>query len=548
MAVTETPDRLGAFPTLSDEDLAILASAGRRVVLRRGDTLYRAGDASNDFFAVLSGLVEIADRGEVIGVHGARRFLGELNLVTGEPVYVTTVVREAGEALVLSREALRRVVAAHQRLGDMILSAYLARRAALIGLGTGTRLIGSPLSPDTRRLREFLTRNRIPHTFVDLEADEQAEALLRGLSVEPSETPVVVRGDHVLRNPANAALADALHLRGHVDPGHAYDTVVIGAGPAGLGAAVYAASEGLDTALIDSVATGGQASTSARIENYLGFPAGISGSELAERAGMQAARFGVDIAVPEAATALGAEGGYHAIEVDGRKRLLARTVVLATGAAYRRLPVARLDEFEGAGVYYAATEVEAQMCRDDPVVVVGAGNSAGQAAVFLSGHSERVRLLVRGRNLQRNMSRYLVDQVEAAPDIDVRCRTEVRELHGDGTLSAITAVDNASGETETLDARALFVFIGAEPCTGWLAGQLAVDEDGFIATGQDLALTHLDPAGAGRDRPPLPLETSRPGVFAVGDVRSQSIKRVASAVGEGAMAVRLVHQYLADRG
>jgi thioredoxin reductase (NADPH) len=546
MAVTETPDLDAAFPRLGDEDLAILASAGRRIALRPGDTLYRAGDASNDFFALLSGLVEIADRDQVLGVHGARRFLGELNLVTGEPVYVTTVVREAGEALVLSRDALQRVVSAHQRLGDLILSAYLARRAILIGLGSGTRLIGSPLSPDTRRLREFLTRNRIPHTFVDVEADEQSEALLRGLSVKPSETPVVVRGEQVLRNPANTELAEALHLRGQVDAGRAYDTVVVGAGPAGLGAAVYAASEGLDTVLIDSVATGGQASTSARIENYLGFPAGISGSELAERAGVQASRFGVHIAVPETATALGTEGGYYAIEVGGRTRFLARTVVLATGAAYRRLPVARLEEFEGGGVYYAATQVEAQMCREDRVVVVGAGNSAGQAAVFLSEHAERVWLLVRGEGLERSMSRYLVDQVEAAPGVEVRCRTEVRELHGDGTLRAVTALDKASGETERLDTSALFVFIGAEPCTGWLGGQLAVDEDGFIATGHELALTHLDPAGEGRDRPPLPLETSRPGVFAVGDVRSQSIKRVASAVGEGAMAVRLIHEYLAE--
>jgi thioredoxin reductase (NADPH) len=543
----ETPDREGAFPTLSDAELAILESAGRRVALAPGETLYRAGDATNDFYAVLSGLVAITDGAEVIGVHGARRFLGELNLVTGEPVYLTAVVREGGEALVLSRDALQGVVSAHQALGDRILSAYLARRAVLIGRGAGMRLIGSRFSPDTRRLREFLTRNRIPHAFVDLETDEQAEALLRGLCVKTGETPVVVTGERVLRNPGNSELADALHLRGRMDAARVYDTIVVGAGPAGLGAAVYAASEGLDTLLIDSVATGGQASTSARIENYLGFPAGISGSELAERAGMQAARFGVDIAVPETATALGAENGYHAIEVDGGARILGRTVVLATGASYRRLSVERLDEFEGLGVYYAATQVEAQMCANDPVVVVGAGNSAGQAAMFLSAHAERVWLLVRGENLERTMSRYLVDQVEAASGIEVRCRTEVRELHGNGTLSAITAERNAGGDRETLDARALFVFIGADPCTGWLGGQLAVDDDGFIATGQDLALTHLDPAGAGQDRPPLPLETSSAGIFAVGDVRSQSIKRVASAVGEGAMAVRLIHQYLASR-
>ena len=250
--------------------------------------------------------------------------------------------------------------------------------------------------------------------------------------------------------------------------------------------------------------------------------------------------------MPEIATALRTEDGYHAVDLDGR-RVLARTVVIATGAAYRRLPVARLDEFEGLGVYYAATQVEGQLCRDRPAVVVGAGNSAGQAAVFLSEHAECVHLLVRGESLERTMSRYLVDQVQASPGIEVRCRTEVRELHGNGVLDAVTVQHNAGGDAETLDARALFVFIGAEPCTAWLGGQLSVDEHGFVATGADLQLTHLDPTGSNRDRPPLPLETSRPGVFAAGDVRSNSTKRVASAVGEGAMAVRLIHQHLAQR-
>jgi thioredoxin reductase (NADPH) len=538
--IAETPDVDGAFPQLRDEDLEILAAAGRRVALRDGETLYRAGDPTNDFYALLSGLVAISDGDEILSVHGARRFLGELNLVTGEPVYLTAQVREDGEALRLDRVQLQRVVSAHQALGDRILRAYLQRRAGLIGVGSGMRVIGSPLSPDTRRLRDFLARNRIPHTFVDLEADDDAEALLRGLCVRPAETPVVVRGDKVLRNPANAELADELHLRAPVRAGRIYDTVVVGAGPAGLGAAVYAASEGLDTLLIDAVATGGQASTSSRIENYLGFPAGVSGSELAERASVQAARFGVHIAVPESAAALGMQDGYHAIGLDSGERVLSRTVVLATGAAYRRLPLARLADYEGLGVYYAATEVEAQLCSEQPVAVVGAGNSAGQAAVFLAARAGAVRLLVRGESLERTMSRYLVDQVQAAPGIDVRCRTEVRELHGNGTLSSITTTAG-----ETLDAAALFVFIGAEPCTDWLDGQLAGDDHGFLATGQDLLLTHLDPTGAGRDRAPLPLETSRAGVFAVGDVRAGSIKRVASAVGEGAMAVRLIHQYLA---
>jgi thioredoxin reductase (NADPH) len=546
----ETPDRDDAFPRLSDEHLATLEATGRRQAVRAGDVLYRAGDRSNDFVAIVAGRVAIVDDfgsadERVIGVHGARRFLGELNLITGEPVYLTAVVRAPGEVVVVDRDALQRVVAADQRLGDLILRAYLTRRAMLIGLGFGLRLIGSRLSPDSRRLREFLTRNRIPHTFVDLEADDQAEALLRGLCVSPGETPIVTRGAEILRNPSNLELAEALRLRAKVSADRPSDTIVIGAGPAGLGAAVYAASEGLSTVLVDSVATGGQASTSSRIENYLGFPAGISGSELAERAAVQAARFGVQIAVPENALALSLDDGYHAVQLDSGRRMRARTIVVATGVSYRRLAVPRLADFEGLGVYYAATQVEAQMCQDDPVAVVGAGNSAGQAAVFLAEHAERVRLFVRGKGLAASMSRYLVDQVDAAPGIEVRPRTEVRELHGDGSLSALTVQDTGTGETATLDVRALFVFIGADPCTAWLGGQLAVDDHGFVSTGHDLQLTHLDPAGDGRQRPPFPLETSRPGVFAVGDVRSASIKRVASAVGEGAMAVRLIHQYLA---
>lgn len=543
-------DRDGAFPRLADELLAPLDAAGRRRPLTEGEILFRAGDRSSDFFVVLRGRVAIVDgfaspAERVLGVHGDSRFVGELNLMTGEPAYLTAVVREAGEAIVLSRDELQAVIAANQQLGDLILSAFVARRTLLIGLGSGVRLIGSHLSPDSRRLREFLTRNRIPHRFLDLESDPQADRLLRGLSISPCETPLVVRGSLTLRNPTNHDVAEALNLSPPIPPDQICDTVVVGAGPAGLGAAVYAASEGLSTVLVDSVAMGGQASTSARIENYLGFPAGISGSELAERAGVQALRFGVRSAVPATAGALTFEDGYHVIALDGDERLRARTVVLATGASYRRLNVPRLGDFEGAGVYYAATEVEAQLCGGEPVVVVGGGNSAGQAAVFLGQRVSRVQLLLRGGDLAAGMSRYLVDQVLTAPTIDVQLRTEIRELHGDDGLEAITVEQTSAGTTRTEDARAVFVFIGADPCTGWLSDALAIDEDGFVMTGQDLPLTHLDPAQDGRERAPFPLETSRPGVFAVGDVRSGSIKRVASAVGEGAMAVRLIHQYLA---
>jgi thioredoxin reductase (NADPH) len=409
------------------------------------------------------------------------------------------------------------------------------------------QLIGSHLSPDTRRLREFLTRNRIPHRFLDVETDEQADLLLRELAIAPRETPLVLRGSLALRNPSTQEVAEALHLSTVTSSDSLCDTVVVGAGPAGLGAAVYAASEGLQTVLVDSVAIGGQASTSARIENYLGFPAGISGSDLSERAAVQATRFGVRTTVPGKASALSFEDGYHVVELEGGQRLRARTVVIATGASYRRLNVARLAEFEGAGVYYAATEVEAQLCCDAPVVVVGGANSAGQAAVYLARHAGSVQLLVRGSDLAAGMSRYLVDQVEATPAIEVHPCTEVRGLQGNGSLEAITVEHTRAGTTRSVDARGLFVFIGADPCTGWLSAALAVDEHGFVLTGLDLSLSHLDPAGDGRERPPLPLETSLPGVFAAGDVRSGSIKRVASAVGEGAMAVRLIHQYLALR-
>jgi thioredoxin reductase (NADPH) len=544
-------DRDAAFPRLGEDLLAVLAAAGKPRPLTEGEVLFGAGDRTSEFFVVLSGRVAIVDdfgsaAERVLGVHGEHRFVGELTLMTGQPSYTTAVVREAGEAIVLSRDELQAVIGANQELGDLILTAFVARRALLIGLGSGVRLIGSHLSPDTRRLREFLTRNRIPHSFLDVETDEQADVLLRELSIAPRETPLVLRGSLTLRNPTTHEVAEALHLTTVTSPDEVCDTVVVGAGPAGLGAAVYAASEGLTTVLVDSVAIGGQASTSARIENYLGFPAGISGSDLAERAAVQATRFGVRTAVPEKARALSFEDGYHVVELDGGQRLRARTVVIATGASYRRLNVARLGEFEGAGVYYAATEVEAQLCHGEPVVVVGGANSAGQAAVFLSRTVNRVALIVRGADLGAAMSRYLVDQVQATPSIEVHTQTQVRELHGNGSLAAITVEHTSTRDTRAVDAHALFVFIGADPCTGWLADALAIDEHGFVLTGQDLSLSHLDPAGDGRQRPPFPLETSLPGVFAVGDVRSGSIKRVASSVGEGAMAVRLIHQYLAQ--
>ena len=509
-----------------------------------GELLFQEGDASYDFFAVLSGKVAILqDDGRpnqrLIGVHGQGRFLGELNLLTGEGVYLTARVVEAGEVIQLPRELLRELVSSDPSLGDVILRAYLARRTILIGLGTGPRVIGSRFSPDTRRLRVFLSRNRFPHGFLDLEEDSGADALLRELGVEPSETPIVLSGERMLRNPSNPALALELGL--HVpsrETVRVYDLLVVGAGPAGLAASVYGASEGLTTLVIDAVAAGGQAGTSTRIENYLGFPGGISGMELAERAEIQAGKFGAEILVPVEAVGFYQHRDHYGVRPANGEVIEARTVVIATGARYRRLDVPRIDELTGLGVYYAATWMEADMCGGSHVAIMGGGNSAGQAAVFLSRSVRLVTLMIRGGDLGRTMSRYLIDQIERIPNIEVRTHTEVVEFIGDRSVEAIVIEDNVSGKRTQLNARALFVFIGAEPRTGWLGDAIALDAKGFVLTGRDLD-GHAD------GEPPLMLETSRPGVFAVGDVRSGSVKRVASSVGEGSMAVQLVHQHLA---
>jgi thioredoxin reductase (NADPH) len=546
----ETPDPYGAFPRLSEAQIEALAAHGYRRGTQPGEVLFREGDPSCDFFVVLAGKVAIvAGYGgdeRVISVHGPGRFLGELNLLTGETVFVTAVVREPGEVLVVPAERLRRLVTADPVLGDLILRAYLLRRFLLIELGTGFRIVGSRFVPDTRRLRELAARNRLPHQFIDLEQDKAAEALLRRLGVRPDETPVVLWRDQVLRNPANAELAQLLGLRRPAPDATANDLIIVGAGPAGLAAAVYAASEGLATVVIEAVATGGQAGTSPRIENYLGFPAGISGAELAERAVIQARKFGAQIIVSAQATALGEADGRYAVRLDDGTSVTGLAVLIATGARYRRPAVARLEEFEGVSVFYAATAVEARACMGGPVVIVGGGNSAGQAALYLARHATRAYLLIRGGDLSQGMSRYLADQLQQGPNVEILHHTEVRELLADGELRGVVTEDNQTGQRRTLEARALFVFIGADPQTRWLADQLALDDDGFILTGA------IPAAGEGTrwppGRAPFLLETSRPGVFAAGDVRSGSVKRVTAATGEGSMAVRFVHEHLDDLG
>jgi thioredoxin reductase (NADPH) len=534
--VEETPDVHGAYPRLSEGQLEALENGGERRRTEAGEVLFREGDRDYDFHVVLEGKVAIVTGyphdEQPIAVHGPGRFLGELSLLTGEASFFTAVVREPGEALIVPVDRLRTVVGSDPELGDLVLRAYLIRRDLLIGLGAGLRIIGSRFSPDTKRLREFAARNRVPHRWTDLEEDAEAERLLKQLGVAPGETPVVIFGERVLRNPGNRELAAAVGLR-EVARGtnHLVDLLVVGAGPAGLAAAVYGASEGLDTVVVEAIAAGGQAARSPRIENYLGFPSGISGADLAERAIVQAQKFGAELGVPAEAAAVRERDGHYVARLDDGREVATRALLIATGAHYRRLPLQNLEQFEGVSVYYAATHVEAMVCAGDPIAVVGGGNSAAQASLFLARHAAKVRLLVRHEDLGRDMSRYLVDRLERSP-VEVRTGTEVRELIGEGDrLEELVVGDTRSGQEERLPARALFVFIGAQPHTDWLGDLVELDEHRFVLTGAAVRRTST-------------LETSDQGVFAAGDVRSGSVKRVASAVGEGAMAVRFVHAHL----
>ncbi len=545
--VEETVDRNGAFPRLGDVQQARLRAAGDIRSVQSGEVLFREGEAGYDFFVIESGAVTIVQgyghENRVIAVQGTHRFLGEINLLTGSPPYLSAIVRDAGEVIQVPAARLRELVADDEELSNIVLRAFLARRSILIDIGAGVKLVGSRFSQCTHRLREFLARNRMPFQWMDLEDDEEADALLRALEICAADTPVLISGEEVLRNPSNAEVARLLGFGSSGAPPAMCDLVIVGAGPAGLAAAVYGASEGLDTQVIDKIAFGGQASTSARIENYLGFPTGISGSELAERATLQARRFGARMVVPAQAVGLVAEDGHYGVELADGSTVNGRTVIVATGAQYRKLDLPELERYESTSIYYAATQAEAQMCAGDSVLVVGGGNSAGQAAMFLSHHAASCRLMIRGGDLGKSMSRYLIDELERRPQIELMTYTEVVELKGETSLEAVIVADARTGERRELEAKALFVFIGADPHTDWLRGHVAMDEHGFLLTGRDAQAGRPDEPG---DDGPFFLETSRPGIFAVGDVHSGSIKRVASAVGEGSMAVRLVHDRLAS--
>jgi thioredoxin reductase (NADPH) len=539
-------------PRLRTDQIEILKRYGEIKKTEVGDLLFRAGDTENDFVVVLEGEVKVGDdfagESRTIGVFQEGRFLGELNMLTGQAMYLTGVVSEAGEVLAIPRERLKEVVTEEPNISDIILRAFLARRSYMVKTGIGLRIIGSRHSPDAARLREVAARNRVPHVWIELEDDPKAEALLARFGAKPSETPVTVwQGEDVLKNPTNLEFARTTGLEVEAPLERTYDLVVVGAGPAGLGALVYGASEGLSTLALESVALGGQAGTSSRIENYPGFPAGLSGFELASRVLVQADKFGARTAVPWEAIGLRREEGYYWIGLLEGGEVAARSVIVASGARYRRLKVPSLGRFEGESVHYAATEAEAQRCEGEEVAVVGGGNSAGQAALFLAGRTKRVYLLIRGEDLGKSMSRYLLDRITNAGNVELFANTEIRELVGEDRLEGVVVGDNRSGARRTLGARVLFAFIGAEANTGWLRGAVDLDERGFVLTGRELDGSAFDEdPWRELSREPSLLETSMPGVFAAGDVRSDSIKRCASAVGEGAMAVRLVHQYLAE--
>lgn len=536
-----------AVASLGPGDLAALTPFGEVRAMAAGEILYQAGDAVSGFVVVLEGEVEIVRPvdGEIVVVHGAGRFLGELNLITGQRHYLTARMHGAGRVLVIPPAAFRTLMSSNPDLADAIFEALRARRAFL-GKGEAARaltIVGSRYSAEAMALRGFATRSQVPHAWIDVEEAPETDVLLAAHRLEPADLPAAITATAVLRRATPAELGDHLGLTFHAPPGYLFDLVVVGTGPAGLAAAVYGASEGLDTVSLDAVAVGGQAGASSRIENYVGFPNGISGEELASRAALQAQRLGARLNAPCCVAGLRSERGFHVITLADGSEIPSRAVIVASGARYRRLPVDDLARFEGAGVYYAATDLEARVCGGHDVVVVGAGNSAGQAAIYLAQQGSAVTLAIRGDDLGKDMSHYLVDRVEHHARITVRRKTEVRAVEGDGHLAAIVLEHTPTGERRTVACSGLFCFIGAEPATEWLGGGVALDADGFVLTDRQLPESVVRSSFAGRE--PLLFETSVMGVFAVGDVRHGSMKRVAAAVGEGSSAVRSVHEHLA---
>ena len=538
------------YPTLTPAQLGRIAAHGRRGRVEAGEVLVQAGEQTARLFVVVAGRIDVvrpsAAGDEVVVAFGPGMFTGEVTMLSGRPGLAQIRAGVAGEVIEVGRDELLALIQSDGELSEILMRAFILRRVELIARGVSDVVVlGSTHCQGTLRIREFLTRNGHPHTMLDLDRHAGVQELLDRFHVSAADVPVVITcGEVVLRNPSNQQIADALGFNDAIDQTQVRDLVIVGAGPSGLAAAVYGASEGLDVLVVESTAPGGQAGSSSRIENYLGFPMGISGQELAGRAYTQAEKFGAQVIIGKGATRLACDRKPYALELGDGQRLPARSVIIASGAEYRRLPIDNLPQFEGAGVYYAATFMEAQLCAGEEVIVVGAGNSAGQAAVFLAQAARRVHMLIRSGGLADTMSRYLIRRIEEHPAIVRHVQTEIVTLEGNGHLERVGWRDNHSERTETHAIRHVFAMTGAVPSTRWLAGCLALDAKGFIKTGPDLSPEDLATARWPLGRAPHLLETSLPGVFAIGDVRARSLKRVASAVGEGSIAIAAVHQVL----
>jgi thioredoxin reductase (NADPH) len=539
------------FPKLTPTQIRRITPHGRLRTTKRGEVLYEQGDSASSFFVVVSGELEVLrPSGAVetlVTVHRSGQFTGEVGTLSGRRTMFRVRATKPGKVIELDRRHMLTLVQTDAELGEILMRAFILRRAELITAGVGDIvLIGSTYSADTLRIKEFLMRNGHPYSYIDLEHDPDVQNMLDSFRLAASEIPVVIcRGQVVLRNPSKQEIADCLGFNESIDQTQVRDLIIIGAGPSGLAAAVYGASEGLDVLVLETGSPGGQAGSSSRIENYLGFPTGISGQELAARAYLQAQKFGAEILITKGIR-LHCDLKPYAVEVENRVRIPARTVVIATGAAYRKPQCEKLPRFEGAGVYYAATPMEAQLCQGEEVIVVGGGNAAGQAAVFLAESAERIHTLVRSASLVDKMSRYLIRRIEETPNIVFRPYTEIIDLQGHDHLESVRWRNNQTGLTECHNIRHVFLMTGADPNTDWLDGCIALDSKGFIKTGLDLSPENLSTTHWPLARKPYLLEASLPGVFAVGDVRGGSIKRVASAVGEGSIAISFVHKVLQE--
>jgi thioredoxin reductase (NADPH) len=546
-------DRAGQmFPQLTPAQIDRISNIGQRRDVRAGELLFDVGDQNTRFFVVLSGAIEIArpigDREEPVTVHHPHEFTGEINMLSARRSLVRARTASAGAVIAVDRDDLRTLVQRDTELSDILMRAFILRRLALMGQDSQDLvLLGSRHSGSTQHLREFLSRNGQPFVYQDVETDPSVQVLLDRFHIGVDEVPVIVcQSGHVLRNPTIELMASALGLSAKLDATEVHDVVIVGAGPAGLAAAVYGASEGLNVLALESTAPGGQAGTSSRIENYLGFPTGISGQALSGRALTQAQKFGAEVAIGRTVVRLDCDARPYRLYLSDGQVLRTRTIVIATGVQYRRLDLPSLGRFEGAGVYYCATYLESQLCEGEEVAVVGGANSAGQAAVFLAGTAARVHMLVRGPGLAESMSRYLIQRIESIPNVVLRTRTQVDALEGEHGLERVHWRHLDSGERETHEIRSLFLMTGADPNTAWLKGCLLLDDKKFVKTGADLLPEELASAHWSLPRRPYLMETSIPGVFCVGDARSSSVKRVASAVGEGSICIQLVHRALQE--